>query len=66
MRQVVCVYLFTQGKGEGGTMNQREGLKGNSSQSWVKNTNMTDCLLYLQSKNSNKHLPQSPFTGKFF
>ncbi len=22
--------------------------------------------LYLQSINSNKHLPQSPFTGKFF
>ncbi len=30
---------------------------------------MTECtqeLGYLQSTNSDKHLPQSPFTGKFF
>jgi hypothetical protein len=27
-----------------GKMNQREGQRGNSSQSSVKNTNMTDCI----------------------
>ncbi len=31
-----------------------------NSQSWVENTNMTDCIS-LQSIKSNKHLPQSPF-----
>ncbi len=36
----------------------------NSSQSWVENTHMTDSSA--QSINSSKHLPQSPFTGKFF
>jgi hypothetical protein len=30
----------------------------------VENTNMTDCITSLQ--NSDKHLPQSPFTGQFF
>ncbi len=54
-------------------MNQREGERGNSgeyrSQSWLENTNMTECkqeIGYLKSNNSDKHLPQSPFTGKFF
>ncbi len=37
---VYCtVYLFTQGMG--GEMNQREGKRGNSSQSWIENTVMT-------------------------
>ncbi len=36
----------------------------NSSQSWVENT-LHDWM-YLQSISSNKHLPQSPFIGKFF
>jgi hypothetical protein len=34
-----------------------------------KNTNMTECtqgIGYLQSINSGKHLPESPFTGQFF
>ncbi len=48
----------------GGEVNQRRSYRGNSSQSWVENTNMT--RLYLQSINSNKHLPQSPFTGQVF
>ncbi len=52
-------------KGGGGELNKREGERGNSSQSWVENTNMTewtqDC--YLQSINSDKHLQQSPSTG---
>ncbi len=36
-------------------MNKREGQMGKSSLSWVENTNMTD---FLQSINSDKHLPQ--------
>ncbi len=43
------VYLFTQGKGGGGELNQRAGERGNSSQSWVKNTNMTDWISSLQT-----------------
>ena len=53
-------------------MNQREGERGNRgeyrSQSWVENTNMTECtqeIGYLQSINSDKHLPQSPFAVFF-
>ncbi len=40
---VYTVYFFTQGRGEGVQMNQRN-LEGNSSQSWVENTTMTDCI----------------------
>jgi hypothetical protein len=40
-------------------------LEGNSSRSWVENTNMTDCT-YHQSINSDKRLPQSPFIGQYF
>jgi hypothetical protein len=42
-----CLYIlyFDFGKGGGvGELNQREGEKGNSSQSCVENTNMTDCI----------------------
>jgi hypothetical protein len=46
---VYTVYVFTQGRG--GEWNHREGERGNSSQSWVENTNMTDSI------NSDKHLP---------
>ncbi len=28
----------------GGGLNQREGERGNSSQRWVENINMTDCI----------------------
>ncbi len=45
--------------GEDGELNQREGQRGNSSQSWVENTNMIDCM-------PDSHLPQSPFTGQSF
>jgi hypothetical protein len=55
-----------------GELNQREGEKGNRgdarSQCWLENTNMTDftqVIGYLQSKKSDEHLPQSPFTGQF-
>jgi hypothetical protein len=41
---------------------QREGERVNSSQSWVKNSNMTRCSPVYKL---DKHLPQSPFTGKF-
>ena len=41
---VNTVYLFTQGRGGGGELNQREGKMGNSSQNWIKNTNMIDCI----------------------
>jgi hypothetical protein len=32
------------GGGGGRELNQRKGDRANSSQSWVENTNMTDCL----------------------
>ncbi len=65
--------VSNKGKGgRGGELNQREGERGNRgeyrSQSWVENTNMTECtqeIGYLQSINSDKHLPQNLFTGKF-
>jgi hypothetical protein len=42
---VYTVYLFTQRKVKGwGELNQREGQRGNSSQSWFESTNMTDCI----------------------
>ncbi len=57
------------GKGEvGGELNQREGERGSISKSWVENTSMAECtqeIGYLQFVNSDKNLPQSPFTGKF-
>jgi hypothetical protein len=69
---VYSEYLFTQGRWEGGELNQREGERGNRveyrSQSLVENTNMIECtqeIGYLQSKNSDKHLPRNPYTGKF-
>ncbi len=43
------VYLFTQGRGEGGEVNQREGYWGNSSQTRVENTNMTECISSLST-----------------
>ncbi len=44
-----CLYIlyFDFGKGGGvggGKVNQREGYMGNSSQSWVENNYMTDCI----------------------
>ncbi len=35
--------LLHTGKG-GGELNQRESQRGDSSQSWVENTKMTDCI----------------------
>jgi hypothetical protein len=43
---VYIVYLFTQGREEGGEMNQKEGERGNSSQlSRVENTMQLGTLL---------------------
>jgi hypothetical protein len=36
--------LIGKGGGRGEEMNQREGERGNSSQSWGGNTNMIDCI----------------------
>ena len=36
--------LWHREGGRGGGLNQRESWRGNSSQSWVENTNMTDCI----------------------
>jgi hypothetical protein len=40
-----CSYSYRKGGGGGGggVTNQREEERGNRSQSWVENTNMTDC-----------------------
>jgi hypothetical protein len=67
LRQVFLCPSYTGG--EGAELNQREGERGSKSQSWVENTNMTECtqeIGYLQSIDSDKHLPQSPFPGQFF
>ncbi len=40
---VKSMYVFTHRRGEE-ELNQREGERGNSWQSWVENTNMTDCI----------------------
>jgi hypothetical protein len=38
---ISCTLTLGSGEGEG-EVNQREGERGNSSQSWAENTNMTD------------------------
>jgi hypothetical protein len=47
--RVYCILIHTGkvGIGRMNQMNQREGYRGNSSQSWVENTNMTDCIFSL-------------------
>ncbi len=46
--QCILVYrilIYTgKGGGEGWRLNQREGYRGNSSQSWVENANLTNCI----------------------
>ncbi len=53
---VYTVYLFTQGRGEGGGGEPERRLEGQYFHDW----------LYHSSINSDKHLPQSPFTGQLF
>ncbi len=55
----ILLYSILMHPSKGGELNQR----GNSSQSWVK---IPTWLMYLQSINSFKHLPQSPSTGQVF
>ncbi len=57
---VYTVYLFTR---EGGDLNQREGERGNSSQSWVENTNITDCISSLLALINT--YPKVPFHVSF-
>ncbi len=73
LTQCIRIYstLIRTGKGEGGELNQRVGERGNTleykSQRWVENTYMTECtqeIGYIRSINSDKHLPQSLFTGQ--
>ncbi len=45
----VRVYSINIHTGGGGELNQREGKRGNSSQSWVKNTKMTGCISSLKT-----------------
>jgi hypothetical protein len=49
-----CLYIlyFDTGKGlgGGGGLDQREGLRSNYLQSWVKNTNMTEEYLHAVCK----------------
>jgi hypothetical protein len=49
---VFTVYLFTQGGGGGVELKQREGERGNSSNSWVKNTTLikNESQIFLISK----------------
>ncbi len=62
---VYTVYLFTQGRGVGGWRVEPEGrLEGQQFTKLVRK--YQHGLLYFQSINSDKHLPQRPFTGKFF
>jgi hypothetical protein len=56
--RVYSILIHTR-KGGGGELYQREGERGNSSQSWVEIANMTACISILQSINSDKHLPRS-------
>jgi hypothetical protein len=37
-------HTYSHEGGGGRELNQREGESGNSSQSWVENTNITDCI----------------------
>ncbi len=42
---VYTVYLFTQGRGEGGVGSEPERRsEGQQFKSWVENTNMTNCI----------------------
>ncbi len=50
--------------GEGGRVEKERRLEGQKfPKNWVKKYQHD--WLYLQSINSDKHMPQSPFTGQF-
>ncbi len=60
---VLVGYLFTQGRKEGRRDGQERRLEG--QQFTKQGRKCQHDWLYLQSKNSGKHLPQSPLTGQF-
>jgi hypothetical protein len=73
LEHCIRVYSILIHTGKEGELNQSDGERGITgeyrSQSWVENTNMTECtqeIGYLQSINYDKHLPQRPFTGQYF
>jgi hypothetical protein len=42
---VYTIYTYSHGKGgRGRDLDKKEGQRGSSSQSWVENTNKTDCI----------------------
>jgi len=43
-KHCIRVYSILIDTGKGGELNQSKGKRGNSSQIWVENTNMTDCI----------------------
>jgi hypothetical protein len=45
--RVYSILIHPEKGGRGGELNQREEERGNSSQSWVENTNMTDFITSL-------------------
>jgi hypothetical protein len=58
------VYNYSHWKGRGPTRMSKD-----YKLVWKYGTNMNECtqeIGYLQSINSDKYLPQSPFTGQFF
>ncbi len=58
------VYMYTYFHREGGGIEPEKWLEG---QQFTKlGRKYQHDLMYLQSINSYKHLPQSPFTGQFF
>jgi hypothetical protein len=71
----VAVYNYSHWKGRGKAGRVEPERRGGGQHrrvqitSWFENTIMTECtqeIGYLQSINSDKYLPQSPFTGQFF
>jgi hypothetical protein len=60
------VFIYCTVTHGGGGEPERRLWGSNSSQNWVENTNMTDRISTIQSINSNRNLPHSPFTGKIF
>jgi hypothetical protein len=56
----ILIHTWKRGRGGGeGGVEQEGRSKGQQFTKLAENTNMTDCI-------SDKHLPQSSFTGKFF
>jgi hypothetical protein len=67
---ILYFWSYRQYTGKEGGWSCEKGRVQMTKLGWnTKITNMTECtqeIGYLQSINTDKHLPQSPFTGKFF